>query len=86
MRDQFSAEITLTSYTYNQLLRVLCQTSAVSMGLLSTVAKIFQRCRSDGMDTIQIADLVRGVMTEAQFEKLVKIGSEEVTSASPKPK
>ena len=70
MRDQFSAEITLTSYTYNQLLRVLCQTSAVSMGLLSTVAKIFQRCRSDGMDTIQIADLVRGVMSEGNLRNL----------------
>lgn len=73
IRDHADAEeITLTSYTYHQLLRALCQTSDRSKGSLSTMAKIYQRCRIDGMDTIELTNLVRDSMTETQFEKLLR--------------
>jgi hypothetical protein len=73
IRDHADAEeITLTSYTYYQLLRALCQTSNQSKGSLSTMANIYQRCRIDEMDTIEITNLVRDAMTETQFEKLLR--------------
>ena len=77
-RDQ-NNEVTLTLDTYEQLLRALCQTTDRSRGLLAAVASVFQSCRSDGMETKQITDLVRGVMTEAQFQKLLR--SEKVSAA-----
>jgi hypothetical protein len=73
IRDHADAEeITLTSYTYYQLLRALCQTSNQSKGSLSTMANIYQRCRINEMDTIEITNLVREAMTETQFEKLLR--------------
>lgn len=80
-KDHNNAESkTLTSDTYHQLLRALCQTSDVSSrGLLATVAKVFQSCRSGGMETKEITHLVRRVMTETQFQKLLRV-SEVVTS------
>jgi hypothetical protein len=73
IRDHADAgEITLTSYTYHQLLRALCQTPDSSKGSLSTMAKIYQRCRIDDMETIEITNLVRDAMTETQFEKLLR--------------
>jgi hypothetical protein len=73
IRDHADAgEITLTSYTYYQLLRALCQTPDRSKGSLSTMAKIYQCCRIDDMETIEITNLVRDAMTETQFEKLLR--------------
>ncbi|KAK1744035.1 hypothetical protein QTG54_005632 [Skeletonema marinoi] len=58
-KDQ-NAEITLTSDMYYQLLQALCQTTDRSRGLLAAVAAVFQSCRSDGMETKHITDIVRG--------------------------
>ena len=70
-KDRSSTEsTTLTSDTYYQLLRALCQTTNPSRGLLATVAAVYQSCRSDGLETEQITTLVRGAMTESQFQKL----------------
>ena len=69
----YSTENTLTSETYHQLLIALCQTSTTepSRGSLAAVAAVFQSCRSDGMETKEITHIVRGVMTEAQCQKLM---------------
>ena len=80
-KDQ-NAEITLTSDMYYQLLLALCQTTDRSRGLLAAVAAVFQSCRSDGMETKHITDIVRGVMTESQFQKLLR--SEKKSAASVK--
>eukprot|EP00985_Skeletonema_marinoi_P000216 scaffold60_cov137-Skeletonema_marinoi.AAC.15 len=80
-KDQ-NAEITLTSDMYYQLLQALCQTTDRSRGLLAAVAAVFQSCRSDGMETKHITDIVRGVMTESQFQKLLR--SEKKSAASVK--
>jgi len=81
-KDQ-NAEVTLTSDTYYQLLLALCQTTTDrSRGLLAAVAAVFQSCRSDGMETKHITDIVRGVMTESQFQKLLR--SEKKSAASVK--
>jgi len=71
---------TLTSDTYYQLLRALCQTSDLSRGWVATVAAVFQSCRSDGMETKEITNMVRGALTETQFQKLLL--RSEVTSAA----
>lgn len=71
-RRNENSQIRLTSDTYEHLLLAMCQTTDRSRGLLAAVAAVFQSCRNDGMETKQITELVRGVMTESQFQKLLR--------------
>lgn len=74
-------QVTLTSDTYEHLLRALGQTTDRSRGLLAAVAAVFQSCRNDGMETKEITELVRGVMTESQFQKMLRNERTSATSS-----
>jgi len=67
------------STTYHDAIRAICQTLELSSSsssttrtrALTTLVRVYSRCREDGMLTPEIMDLVKSATTESQFARLL---------------